>query len=89
MNYEIYVIEQFGKSIWNKAKLINVGVIEGILRQHFDNIQKDGGSQKFCYCVILHDIDMLPVRSLKNLILKRLSEHKNIRFQDYMLMDMN
>ena len=73
MNYEIYVIEQFGRSIWNKAKLINVGVIEGILRQHFENIQKKDGSQKFCYCVILHDIDMLPVRSLKNLILKRLS----------------
>ena len=75
MNYAIYVVEQSGtiQEPFNRAKLINAGVIEGILHQQFDNIQKFDGLQKFCYCVILHDVDMLPVRSLKNLNIKRLS----------------
>ena len=76
MNYAIYVIEQSEtiQEPFNRAKLINAGVIEGILHQHFDNIQKVDGFQKFCYCVILHDVDMLTVRTLKNVFMKLLSE---------------
>ena len=79
MNYAIYVIEQSGtiQEPFNRAKLVNAGVIEGILHQHFDNIQKVDGLQKFCYCVILHDVDMLPVRNLKNFLMQLLSEINN------------
>jgi len=60
LTYAIYVVKQSGtiQEPFNRAKLINVGVIEGKLHQQFDNIQKVNGLQNFCYCVILHDVDI-------------------------------
>ena len=79
MTYAIYVVEQSGtiQEPFNRAKLINAGVIEGILHQQFDNTQKVDGLPKFCCCVILHDVDMLPVRTLKNFYINLLNQIKN------------
>ena len=58
------MIEQYGslKEPFNRAKLFNIGVIEGIFNQEIRNqatfIDDD---QVKCYCLILHDVDMLPV----------------------------
>ena len=46
----------------SRAKLFNVGVIEGIFYQEIRNHNLANGSQNVCYCIILHDVDMLPVR---------------------------
>ena len=64
MSYEIYVIEQHGslEEPFNRAKLFNVGVIEGILRQEmYKNETHESKKNHHCFCVILHDVDMIPV----------------------------
>ncbi|CAH8856374.1 unnamed protein product [Trichobilharzia szidati] len=46
--YRIFVIEQAGNGILNKARLLNVGFIEAMKRFHFD-------------CVVFHDADLVPL----------------------------
>ena len=64
MDYSIYIIEQNGnlEEPFNRAKLFNVGVIEGIFQHEIQNNHPIDGQEKMCYCLILHDIDTLPVR---------------------------
>ena len=64
MDYSIYIIEQNGnlEEPFNRAKLFNVGVIEGTFQQEIQNNHPIDGQEKMCYCLILHDIDTLPVR---------------------------
>ena len=60
LGYEIYVIEQYGllEEPFNRAKLFNVGVIEGILRQEmYKKETHESQTSHHCYCVILHDVD--------------------------------
>ena len=62
LNYSIYIIEQSGsqETPFNRAKLFNVGVIEGIYNMEMRSNMHDA-ERKVCYCVILHDVDMVPV----------------------------
>ena len=58
------MIEQHGslKEPFNRAKLFNIGVIEGIFNHEIRN--KATSNDEYpaeCYCLILHDVDMLPV----------------------------
>ena len=56
------MIEEKGapKDPFNRAKLFNVGVIEGIFNYEFRYLsEKD--LNHMCYCIILHDVDMIPV----------------------------
>ena len=64
MDYTIYIIEQNGnlEEPFNRAKLFNVGVIEGIFQHEIHNNHPIDEQRKICYCLILHDIDTLPVR---------------------------
>ena len=74
MSYEIYVIEQYGslEEPFNRAKLFNVGVIEGILRQEmYKNETHESQTSHHCYCVILHDVDMIPVSKISKSFLFR------------------
>ena len=56
----MYVVEQVDEKPFNRAKLFNVGVREGVMKMEMDKA-------KYCnvtnlkYCLILHDIDLLPV----------------------------
>ena len=63
LNYSIYIIEQNGTETepFNRAKLFNVGVIEGIFNQEMRRHHQYLGVKEYCFCVILHDVDMLPV----------------------------
>ena len=63
MNHSIYVVEQSGslQEPFNRAKLFNVGVIEGILKEPGGEDAQERNHRKR-YCIILHDVDMLPVR---------------------------
>ena len=63
MNHSIYVVEQSGsvQEPFNRAKLFNVGVVEGILKEPGCEDAQETNRQKR-YCIILHDVDMLPVR---------------------------
>lgn len=47
LDYTIFIIEQEGDGLFNRALLMNVGYIEALKRRDFD-------------CFILHDIDLLP-----------------------------
>lgn len=47
LDYTIYIIEQEGDGLFNRALLMNVGYIEALKRRNYD-------------CFILHDIDLLP-----------------------------
>lgn len=47
LNYSIYIVEQEGGDLFNRARLLNVGYLEA---------QKEGPWD----CVAFHDIDMLP-----------------------------
>ncbi|XP_026321702.1 beta-1,4-N-acetylgalactosaminyltransferase bre-4-like [Hyposmocoma kahamanoa] len=50
LEYGIFIIEQGGKSDFNRAKLFNVGFVES-------QKQKSGGWQ----CFVFHDVDLLPM----------------------------
>ncbi|XP_068617583.1 beta-1,4-N-acetylgalactosaminyltransferase bre-4 isoform X2 [Battus philenor] len=50
IEYGIFIIEQYGNSDFNRAKLMNVGFVES-------QKQKAGGWE----CFIFHDIDLLPL----------------------------
>ena len=65
LDYSIYIIEQYGtiEEPFNRAKLFNVGVIEGIFNYEVRQDTKNDGI-KMCYCIILHDVDMLPVSNV-------------------------
>ena len=45
---------------FNRAKLFNVGVKEGVLKMELEKAQKCNATS-LNYCVILHDIDLIPV----------------------------
>ena len=67
LNYSIYVIEQNGpesEEPFNRAKLFNVGVIEGIFN-HEIRYHSENEMSQMCYCIILHDVDMIPVGNVK------------------------
>ena len=58
------MIEQNGslKEPFNRAKLFNIGVIEGIFNHEIRNQATFSDYDPVeCYCLILHDVDMLPV----------------------------
>ena len=58
-NYEILIIEQEDSAKFNRAKLMNVGAKFASLHlQEKCNIQKQIDEN---LCLILHDIDMLPL----------------------------
>lgn len=71
LSYSIYIIEQYGslEEPFNRAKLFNVGVVEGIFNDEVRQEIKNGG-RKMCYCIILHDVDMVPVSNVIMYILK-------------------
>ena len=66
LSYSIYIIEQHGsmKDPFNRAKLFNVGVIEGIFNHEISYSVKDERRKGICYCLVLHDVDMIPVSTL-------------------------
>ena len=45
---------------FNRAKLFNVGVKEGVMKMEVEKAQKCNATS-LNYCVILHDIDLIPV----------------------------
>ncbi|XP_042885356.1 beta-1,4-galactosyltransferase 2-like isoform X2 [Penaeus japonicus] len=47
LNYSIYIVEQEGTELFNRARLLNVGYLEALREGPFD-------------CYAFHDIDMLP-----------------------------
>lgn len=47
LDYTIFVVEQTGRSAFNRGMLLNVGFIEALRRRSFD-------------CFIFHDVDLLP-----------------------------
>ncbi|BES92782.1 Galactosyl_T_2 [Nesidiocoris tenuis] len=47
LDYGIFVIEQFGNEVFNRAMLLNVGFVEALSLREFD-------------CFIFHDVDLLP-----------------------------
>ncbi|XP_044758341.1 beta-1,4-N-acetylgalactosaminyltransferase bre-4 isoform X1 [Coccinella septempunctata] len=47
LDYTIFIVEQEGDGLFNRALLMNIGYIEALKRRNFD-------------CFILHDIDLLP-----------------------------
>uniref|UniRef100_A0A6A7G142 Beta-1,4-N-acetylgalactosaminyltransferase n=1 Tax=Hirondellea gigas TaxID=1518452 RepID=A0A6A7G142_9CRUS len=47
LDYSVLIVEQAGSEFFNRAKLLNVGFMEGLKSRNFD-------------CVIFHDVDMLP-----------------------------
>uniref|UniRef100_A0A0A9Z9N9 Beta-1,4-N-acetylgalactosaminyltransferase n=2 Tax=Lygus hesperus TaxID=30085 RepID=A0A0A9Z9N9_LYGHE len=47
LDYGIFVIEQYGNDVFNRAMLLNVGFVEALGIREFD-------------CFIFHDIDLLP-----------------------------
>ena len=58
------MIEQNGNTSepFNRAKLFNIGVIEGIFNHEIrDRITSNENEENWCYCIVLHDVDMLPV----------------------------
>ena len=63
LSYSIYIIEQHSnmEEPFNRGKLFNVGVIEGIFNHEIRYHEKNVLHQDICYCIILHDVDMLPV----------------------------
>ena len=62
LRYEVYIIEQYGspEEPFNRAKLFNVGVREGIINYEARNDTNNGRNNE-SYCLILHDVDTLPV----------------------------
>ena len=62
LRYEVYIIEQYGspEEPFNRAKLFNVGVLEGIINHEARNDTNNGRNNE-SYCLILHDVDTLPV----------------------------
>ena len=67
LSYSIYIIEQHGsmEEPFNRAKLFNVGVIEAIFNHEIRYQLRNEIHQDICYCIILHDVDMLPVSKLE------------------------
>ena len=65
LSYEYYVIEQMDGQPINKGMLFNIGVLEGVLK-----LEKE--RERVCdltdmqYCLVLHDIDLIPVRTTYN-----------------------
>ena len=70
LSYSIYIIEQHGsmEDPFNKATLVNVGVIEGIFNHEIRYSVKNERRQGICYCLILHDVDMIPVSTLEEFL---------------------
>ena len=67
LDYSIYVIEQYGSlsEPFNRAKLFNIGVIEGIFNHEIRALlESSKNEEEECYCLVLHDIDMLPVSEI-------------------------
>jgi hypothetical protein len=73
LRYSIYIIEQHGsmEEPFNRAKLFNVGVIEGIFNNEIRYHVKNELHKGICYCIILHDVDMLPVSNLENFLYRK------------------
>jgi len=75
VNYELYVIEQMDDKPFNRAKLFNVGVIEAVLKiekpkseacakhEASSSSTNSTSSSKTHFCLILHDIDLMPLNS--------------------------
>ena len=53
-------MEQMDDKPFNRAKLFNVGVKEGVMKMEVEKAQKCNATS-LNYCVILHDIDLIPV----------------------------
>ena len=60
---------------FNKAKLFNVGVIEGIFNHEISSSVKNERRKGICYCLILHDVDMIPVSTLEEFLHQKFSDH--------------
>ena len=67
LSYELYVVEQVDKKPFNRAKLFNVGVREGVMKMEMDKA-KSCNVTSLKYCLILHDIDLLPVSKITTFI---------------------
>ena len=63
LSYELYVVEQVDEKAFNRAKLFNVGVREGVMKMEMDKA-KSCNFTSLKYCLILHDIDLLPVSNI-------------------------
>jgi len=61
LSYELYVVEQVDEKAFNRAKLFNVGVREGVMRMELEKAKACNITLK--YCLILHDIDLIPMNS--------------------------
>ena len=55
-------MEQVDEKAFNRAKLFNVGVKEGVMRMEMEKAKACNITLK--YCLILHDIDLIPVSFL-------------------------
>lgn len=47
-DYGIFVVEQFGNGLFNRAALMNIGFLEAIKLSHWN-------------CLIFHDVDLIPL----------------------------
>lgn len=47
-NYGVFIVEQFGNGLFNRAALMNVGFLEARKLSHWD-------------CFIFHDVDLIPL----------------------------
>uniref|UniRef100_H2ZY98 Beta-1,4-galactosyltransferase n=2 Tax=Latimeria chalumnae TaxID=7897 RepID=H2ZY98_LATCH len=79
VHYGIYVINQAGNAIFNRAKLLNIGYIEALKDYNWD-------------CFIFHDVDLVPENDFnlylcdnqpKHLVVARNSTGYRLRYKGY------
>ncbi|XP_023656385.1 beta-1,4-galactosyltransferase 4 [Paramormyrops kingsleyae] len=79
LHYGIYVIQQAGSSVFNRAKLLNVGFLEALKDYNWD-------------CFVFHDVDLIPEndhnlyaceRQPKHLVVGRNVTGYRLRYQGY------
>ncbi|XP_069746117.1 beta-1,4-galactosyltransferase 4-like isoform X1 [Narcine bancroftii] len=79
LDYGIYVIQQAGNNVFNRAKLLNVGFLEAVKERKWD-------------CFIFHDVDLIPENDFnlyqcdnepKHFVVGRNSTGYKLRFKSY------
>ncbi|XP_041067238.1 beta-1,4-galactosyltransferase 4 [Carcharodon carcharias] len=79
LDYGIYIINQAGKGVFNRAKLLNVGFLEALKEHQWD-------------CFIFHDVDLVPENDFnlylcdhepKHLVVGRNATGYRLRYKGY------